>query len=87
MIEKEAKANSYTASAGGWVDEDIDIPGTDEKGKAYVLLVGWTSVDAHKEFCETQAFEDNIQSILGVKDLQKIEAVHSSLTKVAASAS
>lgn len=80
VLEKEAK--TYKASAGGWVDEEIDISGTNEKGKAYVLLVGWDSVEAHMEFRQTQAFKDSIDLILGAKDLKKIEAVHSTLKEV-----
>jgi heme-degrading monooxygenase HmoA len=80
VFEKEAK--NYKGSATGWVEEDIDIPGTDEKGKAFVLLVGWTSVEAHQEFANTQAFKDNIHHIMGVKDMKKIEAVHTSFKEV-----
>ncbi|KAK5192463.1 hypothetical protein LTR99_009784 [Exophiala xenobiotica] len=80
VVEKEAK--TYRASAGGWVEEDIDIPGTDEKGKAYVLLIGWTSVEAHMEFRETNAFKENIHYLRDAKDLKKLEAVHASMTEV-----
>ncbi len=80
VLEKELE--TYRASAGGWVDEEIDIPGTDEKGKAYVLLIGWTSVEAHMEFRATKAFKDNVETLSGAKDLKKIEAVNSSLTEV-----
>lgn len=80
VFEREAK--NYRASAAGWVDEEVDIPETDEKGKAYILLVGWTSVDAHVDFRDSQAFKNNIHLIVGTKDLKKIEAVHASLTEV-----
>ncbi|OAP63897.1 hypothetical protein AYL99_03124 [Fonsecaea erecta] len=82
VLEREAKG--YKSWVGGWVEEEegIDIPGTDGKGKAYVLVVGWESVEAHKEFCETRAFKENISLVLGVKDLKKIEAVHASLIEV-----
>ena len=81
VLEKEA--TTYKASVGGWVDEEIDVPGTNgEKGKAYVLLIGWTSVEAHIEFRTTQAFKDNIHYLRGAKDLKKIEAVHASCTVV-----
>lgn len=76
MFEKEAK--NYKGSATGWAEEEIDIPGTDEKAKAFVLLVGWTSVKAHQEFAETQVFKDNIRRIMGTKDMKRIEAVHTS---------
>ncbi|EXJ70199.1 uncharacterized protein A1O5_06267 [Cladophialophora psammophila CBS 110553] len=78
----ENHAHNYTASAAGWVDEEIDIPGMEERGKAYVLLVGWTSVEAHMQFRETQAFKDSIHFVMGAKNLKKIEAVHVSLTEV-----
>lgn len=41
VIEKEAK--TCKASAGGWVEEEIAVPDSDEKAKAYVLLIGWES--------------------------------------------
>ncbi|KIW88701.1 uncharacterized protein Z519_10747 [Cladophialophora bantiana CBS 173.52] len=78
----ENHAHNYTASAAGWVDEEIDIPGMEERGKAYVLLVGWTSVEAHMQFRETQAFKDSIHYVMGAKNLKKIEAVHVSLTEI-----
>lgn len=80
VFEKEA--TNHRASVGGWVDEQVDIPGTDEKGRLYVLLVGWTSVEAHTEFRGTQAFQDSIHLLMDAKDLKKIEAVHASLTEV-----
>ncbi|OQV09897.1 hypothetical protein CLAIMM_13974 [Cladophialophora immunda] len=81
VLAREAKG--YKSWVGGWVEEEgIDIPGREEKGKAYVLVVGWESVEAHKEFCETRAFQENISLVLGVRDLKKIEAVHASLIEV-----
>ncbi|KIV86655.1 hypothetical protein PV11_02254 [Exophiala sideris] len=79
IIEKEAK--EYRASAGGWVEEEIDIPDTEEKAKAYVLLIGWTSVEAHIEFRSHPAFKDVIPHLRGNKDLKKLVAVHASLTE------
>lgn len=78
----EEEATTYTACAGGWVDEEIDVPGEEEKGEAYVFLVGWTSVEAHLDFQKTQAFKDNIHYIMEAKGLRKIEAVHASLTEI-----
>lgn len=79
VLEKDA--TTYTACAGGWVDEEIDVPGEEERGSAYVFLVGWTSVEAHLDFQKTQAFKDNIHYIMEAKDLRKIEAVHVHLTE------
>ena len=79
IVEREAK--EYRASAGGWVEEEIDIPETDEKAKAYVLLIGWTSVEAHIEFRSHPAFQEVIPNLRGNKDLKKLTAVHAHLTE------
>ncbi|KAF1988351.1 hypothetical protein K402DRAFT_33564 [Aulographum hederae CBS 113979] len=61
-----AKTHSegYVGFAGGWVAEDLKHESLIEeiggKGKAYVAAVGWKSVDAHKEFRETDAFKKKI---------------------------
>jgi hypothetical protein len=83
LVVFEKEAENYRGGATGWVHEDINIPGTDDKGKAFVMLLGWTSVKAHEDFTNTQAFKDNIHHVMSVKDLRKIEAVHTSLTEVA----
>lgn len=80
VLEKEA--STYRATAGGWVEEDLVIPGTNEKAKAFVLLIGWTSVEAHMAFRETKAFAENVHFLRGAKDLKKLEALHASLTEV-----
>lgn len=51
-------AEGFKAASGGWVIEDVEYKG--KKGKAYVAVLGWESVDAHMKFRETQAFRDNI---------------------------
>lgn len=51
-------SEGFKAASGGWVLEDVEYEG--KKGKAYVGLVGWESVEAHMSFRETQAFKDNI---------------------------
>ena len=38
--------------------EDVEYEG--KKGKAYVGVLGWESVEAHMSFRETQAFKDII---------------------------
>ena len=78
----EDNAETYTGSAGGWVQEELPIPGTSEKGKAYAAFIGWTSVEAHMQFRETQAFKDNIHFLRGAKDLKKLTVVHTSGTEV-----
>lgn len=52
------KAEGFKAASGGWVVEDVEYKG--KKGKAYVGVLGWESVEAHTKFRETQTFKDNI---------------------------
>lgn len=77
--EKTAKAQ--TASAGGWTQEkDIPIPGTSEKGQAYVGIIGWNSMEAHEEW---ESSGDRDKALQKYKDQIKHESVtHSSLTQV-----
>ena len=51
-------SKDFKAASGGWVIEDVEYKG--KKGKAYVAVVGWESVEAHMSFRETRAFKDNI---------------------------
>ena len=62
-------AEGFKAASGGWALEDVEYKG--KKGKVYVGLLGWESVEAHVAFRETQAFKDNIHlltdDILGLE--------------------
>lgn len=63
-------------TTGGWVVEEQDLPGSSEKAKAYVTLIGWTSVEAHLQYRETQSFKDNIYLLRGAKDLKNVVMFH-----------
>lgn len=78
----EENSTDYTASAGGWVIEELTIPDTDEKALAYAGFIGWSSVQAHLDFRSTQAFKDNIHLLRGAKDLKKFNVVHYHGSKV-----
>lgn len=56
-MEKE-QPEGYLGSAVGITHEEIEKDGA--KGKAAILTVGWSSVDAHMKFRETPTFKDNI---------------------------
>lgn len=74
-IEKGA-GEDYTGFVAGWVDEELDIPGKEEKGKVYSVLVGWKSVEAHNKFRETQIFKDNIHLLREAKHLKGVNMIH-----------
>ena len=59
------KADGPKAAAGGWLVEEVEHEkiGSGKKGKAFVGFLGWESVEAHKKFRETKAFNDNIHLI------------------------
>ena len=78
----EDNADTYTGSAGGWIKEELPIPGTEDKGKAYAAFIGWTSVQGHLDFRETQPFKDNVHLLRGAKDLKKLTVIHTSGTEV-----
>lgn len=78
----EQNADTYKGSASGWIVEELTIPGTSEKAKAWSGIIGWTSVEAHLDFRKTQAFKDNSHHLRGAKDLKHIEVVHYHGTQV-----
>jgi len=53
---------TFKAAAGGWIIEDVEHEsiGSGTKGKAYAVVFGWDSVEAHMKFRETEAFKENI---------------------------
>jgi len=80
-VEKSAK--TYTASAGGWTEEEIAIPGTSDKGKAYVVLIGWQSMEAHMEWRATPPYEENMKLMEKYKDqIKHMSVSHFSGTQV-----
>ena len=83
VTEIEAKAEGNTASAGGWLVEEKPLP-KDESTQAlvYVLLLGWTSVDAHNAYRQTQSFKDNVGLLRELPDLLEIQLVHVPLYEV-----
>lgn len=68
----KGSSDDFKAAVGGWVVEELDDPKSSEKRKAYVLLIGWTSVQAHLSYRETQTFKDNIHLLRGAKDLKGV---------------
>jgi len=69
-------AEGFLGAYGGWAEEELDDPKDSEKSKAYVMLIGWTSVEAHMKYRETQSFKDNIHLLRGGKDLKNATVCH-----------
>ena len=52
------KVEGFIDAVAGETLEDVEIDGTTGKGLAIIL--GWTSVEAHMAFRETDIFKDNV---------------------------
>ena len=78
----EDNADTYRGSAGGWVVEDIPIPGTSDKGKAYSAFIGWRSMEDHMQFRDTKTFKDNAHWLTDAKELKHFTMVHYGGTEV-----
>ena len=78
----EDNAETYTGSAGGWVEEEIPIPGTSDKGKAYIALIGWKSMEDHIAFRSHPALKENMHWLQEAKDIKHYSVVHYSGTEV-----
>lgn len=83
VIEENAPAEAYRGSAGGWsVETDVPQSGdAAKKGKVYVAVIGWASVDAHHAFRETKEFKDNIHLLREAEGIQATELVHVETTE------
>lgn len=61
-------------SAAGWALEELDFKG--EKARAFVVPIGWESLDAHVKYRDTEHFAKNISLIRGLEGLKGIEMFH-----------
>ena len=79
-IVKE-KAEGFKAAAQGWIIEDVEHEnlGSGKKGKAFVGMIGWESLDAHMKFRETSDFKDNVH--LSRKGTVEVEVHHTAFVE------
>jgi len=67
----------------GWSEESIPIPANpDTKGRVFVNIVAWESVEAHGKFAESDDFKANIHHLLGIQGILGNEMWHTKLFKV-----
>ena len=64
------------AVASGWVQEKVDIPGTNKTGTLFISLLAWTSVEVCMEYRNTQMFKDKTYPLSTAKDLEEVTIVH-----------
>jgi hypothetical protein len=70
------------ASAGGWVLDQVDLPNGQGKAKAFVMLIGWDSVDAHIKFLVDPIVQKYLPLIMGLPGVIGRDMCHVSLTEV-----
>ena len=71
-----ATENPIKGYSGGWAVEDLVVPGTEEKGKAFLAIFGWESVEKHREVAGSDAFKRNRYLIDEVEGLRHRDVVH-----------
>ncbi|TRM69246.1 hypothetical protein BD626DRAFT_473446 [Schizophyllum amplum] len=71
------KENDIISAAAGITHEELEYEGV--KGKAAVVIFGWTSVDAHVAFRQTQTYKDNIGVLM--RTAKKFEVKHVNFRK------
>lgn len=60
----------------GWSVEEVTIPGSEEKGKAFVLVIAWTTLQHHMDYRNSQSFTDSIPLLRGAKDVKGAAVFH-----------
>jgi len=59
-------AEGYVASASGWVMEELEHENVQGKARGFQAAIGWTGVEAHMKYRETEGFKEGIQVVRGV---------------------
>ncbi|KAK9311568.1 hypothetical protein V1524DRAFT_403800 [Lipomyces starkeyi] len=59
------KAEGCVAITHCFIDEDLAKEGGEEKGKAYLAAIGWSSVDAHEKAMTTKDVADSLHLATG----------------------
>lgn len=69
------------ASAGGWAIEQVDLPDGQGKGKSYIMIIGWDSIEAHTQALQLPAVKDHVPLILGLPGVVAREMCHVALSE------
>ncbi|KFY57237.1 hypothetical protein V496_06511 [Pseudogymnoascus sp. VKM F-4515 (FW-2607)] len=73
------KCSDVKGFSFGWgVENDFPVRGGDEgqTGSVLAAFIGWTSIDAHMEFRETEAFKDNVGLLRRMDGVVKLAMFH-----------
>lgn len=73
------KCSDVKGFSFGWgVENDFPVRGGDEgqSGSVLAAFIGWTSIDAHMEFRETEPFKDNVGLLRRMEGVVKLAMFH-----------
>lgn len=80
FAEKSLKACSdlHAINVGWGVENDFPVRGGEEgqKGSLLAVFAGWSSIDAHMKFRETDEFKEAIPLIRGMEGTLKLTIFH-----------
>lgn len=62
--------------------DQVDLPNGQGKAKAFVMLIGWDSVDAHIKFLVDPIVQKYLPLIMGLPGVIGRDMCHVSLTEV-----
>lgn len=81
LTESAPSAKGCTGeTAMGWITGSVEFNG--ESCRALVVLVGWESLEAHREYRSTDAFAESVSLLRGTPGMKGVSVVHVSLTTV-----
>lgn len=82
--EKALESAAQGVSYGWGVENDFPVRDSEEgqKGSLFMALIGWSSVQAHMELRETQAFKENVGLARGMEELVKMGMFHMKCRKL-----
>ena len=80
-IRPVMECSNALAVYDGWtLEETVPNPGPQasdgEMSQVYMNLVGWTDVEAHAKFSNSEDFQQNIYHLLGIKEIRHTELFH-----------
>lgn len=82
---RESCSDIQAVSHGWGVETDFPIRGGEkgQVGAIQVAFIGWTSIEAHMKFRETDLFKENVQSIRSMEGMLSRTVFHVSCQNMA----
>lgn len=71
----------------GWtLENNVKIPGPDafegQESQVYINILGWANIDSHKQFLESEDFQQNKHHMFDIHNVQYVELYHVKLLEI-----